>query len=502
MKPRLYKSEALMDNAEIDKCLQSVLPHESIVRHPDDMDAFRVLNPVIDPGEMPSHVVRPRDGGELQGLIRLANESGLNLTVSSSRGNHCKGGTCGIHQSILIDLSPWQGVEWINRRNRVCMIQPGVTYGALLEALEPHGMTVPVPLAPRSGKSVVAAVMDREPSTWPSRQWDISDPVASTEFIFGNGELFRTGAAGGPGTLEEQRAAGGAQKGPLGPSQADFHRVIQGAQGSMGVITWMTMRTELKPAIQKPFLLGADSLGGMIPFAYDVQRPWLGEHAFILDRTAASMLMSANRPGSFDSLWDSLPRYVCLQNIAGFDRLPKARVKYQQKDIGEIARRHGLAMTSSQGRVSAGDLLATATRPCGEVDWRHALKGHCVSLFFLTTLDRVPVYEDLIGELARKYKLDERSIGSYIQPVVQNHACHVEFLVPFDPGDAGEVDSVRAFEREAARSLADSEAVFSRPYGSAQEIVLEQNPLNFEILRKVKEIFDPNRVLNRGKWNL
>ena len=86
--------------------------------------------------------------------------------------------------------------------------------------------------------------------------------------------------------------------------------------------------------------------------------------------------------------------------------------------------------------------------------------------------------------------------------MVQNHGCHVEFLIPFDPGDAGEVDFVRTLEREAAKSLADSGAFFSRPYGSAQEIVFEQNPLNFEILRKVKEIFDPNRVLNRGKWNL
>jgi len=478
------------------------LPGECVSRRPDDMEAFRISNPIVDQGEMPSHVVRPRDGEELQGLIRLANESGLNLTVSSSKGDHCKGGTCGIHQSIMIDLAPWQGVEWINRRNRVCMVQPGVPYGALLEALEPHGMTVPMPLAPRTGKSVVAAVMDREPSTWPSRQWDMSDPVASTEFIFGNGELFRTGAAGGPGTLEEQRAAGGAQKGPLGPSQADFHRVIQGAQGCMGIVTWMTMRTELMPTIQKPFLLGEDSLDGMIPFVYDVQRPWLGEHAFILDRTAASMMMSANHPGSFDSLWDSLPRYICLQNIAGFDRLPKGRVKVQQKDIREIARRHGLNMSRSVGRVSAGDLLATATRPCGEADWRHALKGHCLSLFFLTTLDRVPVYAGVMSELARKYKIDERSIGSYIQPVVQNHACHVEFLVPFDPEDAAEVDSLRALEREAAKSLADSGAFFSRPYGSAQEIAFEKNPLNFEILKKVKGIFDPNRVLNRGKWNL
>jgi FAD/FMN-containing dehydrogenase len=491
-----------MDIEQIEPCLLSVLPAETISAHPHDLEDSQGWNAGHDPGAGPSHVVRPRNVEELQTLVRAANRSGLNLTVASSTGTHCKGGTGGFRSSVRIDLSPWKAVEWINRRNRVCMIQPGVTYGDLLAALDPHGMTVPMPLAPRSGKSVVAAVMDREPSTWPNRQWDSSDPVASTEFLFGNGELFRTGAAGGPGTLEQQRAAGGAQKSPLGPSQTDFHRVIQGAQGTLGIVTWITLRTERKPRIEKPFLVGADHLEELIPFVYEVQRPWLGEHAFLLDRTAAALLMCGVRGTPFASLRGSLPPWVCLQNIAGFDEFPKDRVNYQEKDIREIAGRHGLSLSRALGRISARDLLATATRPCGETDWRHARKGHCLCVFFLTTLDRVPVFEEVFRVAARGFDLDETSVGTYVQPVVQNHACHVEFLVPFDPRDAGENHRILELEREAVKRLADSRAFFSRPYGSAQEIAFSQNPMNLEILKKVKQIFDPCRVLNRDKWGL
>ena len=67
-----------------------------------------------------------------------------------------------------MDLSSWKQIDWLNRRNRVCMIQPGVTYGELLEALNAEGMTLSMPLAPRNGKSVLASVMDREPTTWPT----------------------------------------------------------------------------------------------------------------------------------------------------------------------------------------------------------------------------------------------------------------------------------------------------------------------------------------------
>jgi hypothetical protein len=41
----------------------------------------------------------------------------------------------------------------------------------------------------------------------PKYHWDIGDPLACVEVIFGTGDMFRTGAAAGPGSLEEQWAA-------------------------------------------------------------------------------------------------------------------------------------------------------------------------------------------------------------------------------------------------------------------------------------------------------
>jgi FAD/FMN-containing dehydrogenase len=487
---------------DVSALLQSVLTHGSVSRDPADIAAFRVRNPIIDPPVAPSHVVRPADAEELQRVMRAANDLALNVTLASSTGGHCKGGFAAVRDNILLDLSSWKRIPWINRRNRVCLVEPGVTYGELARALAPHGMTVPMPLAPRDGKSVVAAVMDREPSTWPNRQWDSADPVASTEIIFGSADFFRTGAAGGPGTPEAQRLTGGAQKSPAGPSQTDFHRVVQGSQGTMGAATWIAVRTELKPTIERPLLLGADSLAQLIPFVYDVQRPWLGEHSFIMDRTATALLLNARGGEMYDAVRPALPRYLCLQNIAGFERLPRERVEYQTGDIEQMARRNGLEPVPALGRVSARGLLDIATTPAGDLDWRHHLRGHCLSMFFLTTLDRVPGLVDVFADLAHGRGLSEESVGCYVQPVVQNHACHVELLVPFDAAPPGEVDRMRQLEREAVKELAAAGAYFSRPYGSAAETVFGQNPVNYDVLKKVKGIFDPNKILNHGKWNL
>jgi len=182
-------------------------------------------------------------------------------------------------------------------------------------------MTIPMPLSPRNGKSVLAAMMDREPTTWANKQWDSSDPVGSTGVLFSSGERFRTGAAGGPGTIEQQRLSGGAQKHSAGPSQIDFHRVVQGSQGTMGIVTWITLRTEIMPRVQETYLVGTGKLDNLLYYIYSVQRRLLGEQFFVMNRTAAALLISGGDIQTFENLRNSLPGFVCLQNLAGFERL-------------------------------------------------------------------------------------------------------------------------------------------------------------------------------------
>lgn len=449
----------------------------------------------------PVDVVAPADADALRSLVQQANERGPSLVVMSSGAPHQKDGLACAAPHRLVDLSAWKRIDLVDRRNRVCRIEPGVTYGELLAALEPQGMTVPMPLAPRSGKSVLAAIMDREPSTWPNKQWDGSDPVGSTDVIFGSGEHFRTGAAGGPGSIEAQRKAGGAQKFSSGPSHTDFHRVVQGAQGTMGIVTWATVRTELLPSVEEPHLLGAESLEALIPYVYDVQRAMLGEQSFILNRQAASMLMAGSDAKRFASLRQSLPPFVCMQNIAGFERLPEERVAYQQDDIAGHAAQHGLGLERELVGLAAADLLARVNAPSGEVDWRNAPGGSGLSVFFLTTLDRTPELIALFTDCAHEHGVQAADVGAYIQPIVQNHGCHLELIVPFEHASTDDEGRKAQLEANAVGRLLDAGAYFSRPYGTADRI-FDKNPGNFALVRHAKSLFDPNRVLQRGKWGL
>ena len=479
--------------------LQKLMPSGSMSIDSGELEASARFG-LNQSGDTPAAILRPNNPDELGGIIQYANEAGLSLSVTSSRGIHRKGGITNEGEHFLVDLANWKKIDLIDRRNRVCRVEPGVTYGELIEVLAEHDMTIPMPVSPRSGKSVLAAVMDREPGTWPNKQWDSADPVGSTEFFFGSGERFRTGAAGGPGRISQQRQSGGAQKHPGGPSQTDFHRVVQGSQGTMGIVSWITLLTEVMPRIQKTFLIGADKLEDFLDYVYAVQRGLLGEQSFILNKTAAGLLMCQGKTQYFEEIRASIPGFVCLQNIAGFEHLPQERLAFHKMDIERIARENKLELCEGIGDLTAKELLNNATSPCGETDWRDELRGGCLSIFFISVLDKMPALLKTFIDTATEVGYSEAEIGAYIQPMVQNHCCHMEVMIPFAPHSSEEVDRLAGLEKLATQRLMEGGAFFSRPYGSASKFVWEKNPSNTRLLNIIKEIFDPNQVLQRGKW--
>ena len=209
----------------------------------------------------PRGVVKPQTVQEVQNIVQFANDTLLPLVPVSSGAPHFHGDTVpGTGGAVIMDLSGMKKVLRIDRENRVVMCEPGVTFGQLIPVVEKEGLRLNMPLLPRSNKSVVGSLLGREPVFMPGYHWDIADPLDCLEVVFATGDLFRTGGAAGPGTIEEQLASGGAQDEPLGPGQADWHRAIQGAQGTLGIVTWATMRCELLPTIEEPFLVEDSSL--------------------------------------------------------------------------------------------------------------------------------------------------------------------------------------------------------------------------------------------------
>jgi len=444
-------------------------------------------------GKMPQCVVRPRNTEEVQKIVRLANDTHSALVPCSSKGPRTRGDTVpAVDDAVIVDLSGMDAIVRIDKRNKVAMVEPGVSFGALQEAAQGEGLRVAMPLAPRRTKSVVGSLLEREPTTMPKYHWDMSDPMCCIEVIFGTGDLFRTGAAAGPGTLEEQWASGQAQKSPMGPSQTDWAKVIQGAQGTMGIVTWASVKLELMPRIEKAFFVGARELDALIEFTFSIQRAKLPDQCLILNRVDLSAILG-------EGAVKELPPWVLFYTISGYEHFPEERVDYIEKDIGELAAATGLSPGEGVNGTSAQKFLSLVEKPSEEPYWKSRPAGGFQDIFFLTTLDKAPGFIRLMEAEAGKHGVSEEGLGVYLQPIQQGRACHVEFTLMVDPADADQVTTVEKLWQAAGESLSDGGAFFSRPYGSWSDLAYSKCPDTVAALRKVKGILDPKGVMNPGK---
>jgi FAD/FMN-containing dehydrogenase len=483
----------------VKKDLEEIVGSENVCDDPQTLKAYAHDQSFV-PQRMPEYIVKPNNGTEIQALVKWANETLTPLVPVSSGPPHFHGDTVpSTGGAIIVDLSSMKKIIRIDRPNRVVMCEPGVTFKELIPAVEKDGLRLNLPLLPRETKSVIGSLLEREPVIMPCYHWDIADPLDCVEIIFGTGDMFRTGGAAGPGTIEEQLAAGGAQDEPLGPGQADWYRAIQGAQGTLGITTWASMRCELLPKVEEPFIVGSTQMDKLLELVHWLIRLRLVNECFVLNNCNLSAILAKKWPDHYLNIKDTLPPWVLFFNIVGYDYLPEERVKYQITDMLSTAQRVGLEPVKRIGSVSAKEILQLVQRTSKEPYWKLRFKGACHDIFFLTIYDSLPELIGVMYDTADKAVYPASDIGIYLQPLVQGTNCHCEFNFYYDPKNLRESERVKDLSASATKKLIAGGAFFSRPYGENSSMIINRDAATASALHKIKMIFDPKKIMNPGK---
>ena len=447
----------------------------------------------------PTCVVKPTTAEAVRQLIQLANETQTPLVPVSSGAPHFRGDTIpGAGGAVIVDLSRMNKIVFVDRPRRNAMIEPGVTFGDLIPETAKEGIRLNMPLLPRKTKSVIGSILEREPVVMPGYQWDISDPLACAGLYWGNGEEFRTGQAAGPGTIEEQWKVGGRQKAPYGPGTASLHRILQGAQGSMGIITWMSIRCELLPTLEEPFVVGSTDLDRLLELTSWLVRLRMVAECFILnDANVASIF--ARDAEEYQKIKDSLPPFILFYTLPGYTYFPEERISANASEIAAINQRLGLTSEKSAGIVSANEMLKAFQQPSEDPYWKIRHKGAGEDIFFITIHDKIKDQIAAMRELTNHNGYPTTDMGIYIQSTVQGTSYHCEFNLFYDPENRREVSRVRGIASTAVRRLMNKGAFFSRPYGEEMGAVLNRDSATLDVISKLKAVFDPNNILNPGK---
>lgn len=478
--------------------LADFIGSENILDGADTLKAYSTDLSFVHP-QQPHLVAKIKTSDEVQKIVTWANRTKTPLVPVSSGVPHSRGDTIpGVPGAVIIDLSGMKKIKRIDRKNRMTVIEPGVTFHELQTALRSEGLRPSMPLLPRLSKSVIASLLEREPITVPKYQWSLLEPLRCVEVTWGNGDRMMTGEAGERGTLEEQWALKLAQMIPMGPGQVDYYRIISAAQGSMGIVTWASVKCEILPKLHKLFFITSKRLEDLIECSYKLLKARLGDEVYLLNSSYLACILG-KKPVEIERLRQELPRWAIVVGIAGREFLPAERVRYQQKDISDIAAQYSLKPVSSDSIIDGINVSESLLKPSPEPYWKPAFKGAFQDIFFLSTLNRTPEFINTVCSIAEERGYLVPEIGVYIQPVHQGAGCHCELYLPYNSDIPKDTEKAREIFQAASERLIHQGAFFSRPYDIWSDMVYKRDPQTAGFLKKVKGIFDPNNIMNPGK---
>jgi len=444
----------------------------------------------------PAFVVRPQSTEQICELVRCAGSFKMPVIALSS-GTHLYGAGLARLGGMVLDLSGWKDIHAINHRNRCVRIAPGVTYDQLQDALEPQGLRALIPLLPRRDQSVLTAHFEAQPMLIP--EFNYSEPVYTAEIVLASGEIFRTGAA----AVAPPDQTANDMVGPWGPG-LDWNRLLTRAQGTLGVVTWANIMAEPLPLKQKIFFTAASSMEPLLSFTSRVQKKWLGYECFILNRANLASIL-ANNPDEIEALQQALPAFVQVFCIGGLKRFPEERIAWQEADFLETSQECGLApKTVMPEAPRAARFFEKNLRRCfpGEVYWKDARRGGGTDIFFITTMDRVPVFIAEMQQQAAQAGYNFQDIGIYVQPIENGRVAHLEFSLPYNPADERARTRMRDLHAAASRAMFAQGALFTRAYGSWAHLAHGCNAAQQQTARIIKELLDTNNIMNPGRLGL
>jgi FAD/FMN-containing dehydrogenase len=451
----------------------------------------------------PRLVVKASGVEQVQKIVKWANKTRTPLIPVSSGPPHYKGDTvASVPEAVIVDLSGMKKIISINRQHRICIIEPGVTYGELQTALAKEGLTLMTSMAPRATKSVLTSVLEAEPRLNGMGQWEFFDPLRCLEVVWGDGNRMYTGeAAQGPLDLNKQWAAEKWQVAGNGPFSTDFFRMLTMAQGTMGIVTWASLKCELQPTIHKLFFVPAQRPEQLTDFIRKVVRLRFSDELMAVNGSYLAALLGETAE-EVKQLKAELPAWVALVGILGRKLLPEERVESQQLDIADIARQFGLNMTPALPGISGEKVLHKLINPSVNGCWKNTAKGAFQDIFFLTTLYKTSRFIHLARILADNAGYFASDIGAYIQPKHRGSSYHLEFNFPYDPESRKETEAVKSLFKKASEEFSAMGAYYSRPYGIWSRLQLNKDAQAAMTLKDLKSIFDPNNIMNPGKLAL
>jgi D-lactate dehydrogenase (cytochrome) len=414
----------------------------------------------------PDAVVFPQSTEDVQGIVRLCAAHRVPV-IPFGTGTSLEGHVNAPQGGVSIDVRDMNKLLAVHAEDLDCVIEPGITRKALNEQLRDRGVFFPID--PGADASLGGMAATRCSGTNAVRYGTMKDNVLALKVVLPSGELMTT-----------------ARRAKKSSAGYDLTRLIVGSEGTLGVITELTLKLAGIPEA---------IAGGVCPFA-----------SVEACCNATIMTIQSGIPVARIELLDALQvRAVNLYSKLALREMPmlfvefhgtEASVAEQSQRFGEIAHEFGGGpfewATHAEDRTRLWEarhsaaLSAFTLRPGAKM----IPTDVCVPLSRLA---------DCVTETQRD--IAESKLIAPIVGHVGDGNFHLTLLI--DTDNADEVKVAKDFsERLVERALAmDGTCTGEHGVGQGKMkyLLAEHGAPALEAMRAIKRALDPFDIMNPGK---
>lgn len=392
-------------------------------------------------------VVYPRGRTDIEHVLSVARAYGLSVYTPLPWG------LAPAKPGVVVDFRNMCRIESIDATNLFLHVQPGVTWEQALPELAAAGVRVALPAAARS-PYILESALEREvvlaANRFTNRQ------LATFHAMLADGREYRSGSDALPNSTTHWREDGG----------PNISKVFTGSRNSFGIPLGGYVFLYPEPEDSGVAVRGFTTRGQACSLARRCARSEVGTEILVLSKAKAVEVMGEDA---------GLSAWTVVFGLEGSPRL----VAYQEKRIDELAAELKLRPAAGKAKLAeaAGEALG---RPWYAPE---------VSFGFYTGFSRV---EELSG-IAEAGLKGKGKTAAMVIPVKRGASAYLQFDV-LEP-KPGAADAVK----ELLVRLADEGAFFPNPTGSLATHIFKKQASYMKMLRRLKEIIDPEDMLNSGQ---
>ncbi|MEV4710578.1 FAD-linked oxidase C-terminal domain-containing protein [Micromonospora sp. NPDC049374] len=210
--------------------LRAALGPDAVLTDPDLLRGHERDEADLCASATPLVVTRPRSTEEVVAVVRTAGRHGVPVVPQGARTG-LAGAANSVDGAVVISTTAMNGILEIDPVSRIAVVQPGVVNAALTAAVGEHGLWYPPDPGSWESSTIGGNVATNAGGMCCVKYGVTTEYVLGLEVVLASGEVLRTG----------RRTA----KGVAG---YDLTRLFVGSEGTLGVITEVTVALRPAPA--------------------------------------------------------------------------------------------------------------------------------------------------------------------------------------------------------------------------------------------------------------